>query len=73
MNDNLDNKKSKEILKKKIEGLTIEHRDLDEAITLMIERPSVPLGALQRMKKRKLAIKDEIRAINKLMLPDIIA
>ncbi len=73
MNDNLDNKKSKEILKKKIEDLTIEHRDLDEAIALMIERPSVPLGALQRMKKRKLAIKDEIRAINKLMLPDIIA
>ncbi len=73
MNDNLDNKKSKEILKKKIEDLTIEHRDLDEAITLMIERPSVPLGALQRIKKRKLAIKDEIRAINKLMLPDIIA
>jgi len=58
---------------KRLEQLTLEHRDLDEVIFQMGSEPLVDALRLQRFKKRKLAIKDEIRAIHQKLLPDIIA
>ena len=62
-----------EALKTRIAALKTEHRDLDEAIAKLSE--AVPLNHLhlQRLKKRKLALKDLIKKLEGKMLPDIIA
>ena len=61
------------VLRKKLEALTLEHRDLDDLIGLVSSSSSVDLLKLQRLKKRKLSLKDEIRYIESKLLPDIIA
>ena len=50
-----------------------EHADLKESIHLMISSHSADRMLIQRMKKRKLAIKDRIIEIEKIILPEIIA
>ena len=57
----------------KLAQLTQEHRDLDTAITDMVQSGNPDLMALARLKKRKLQLKDEITEINNGLLPDIIA
>ena len=53
--------------------LESEHRDLDDVIErLGDDKPFDPLK-LQRLKKRKLALKDEITKLRSRVLPDIIA
>jgi len=69
--DDTDEEQSQ--LMKRLEQLTLEHRDLDEVIFQMGGEPLVDALRLQRFKKRKLAIKDEIRTIHQKLLPDIIA
>lgn len=49
-----------------------EHTDFDAAINAMIATGCDPLQ-VQRMKKKKLAIKDRMRAIEDRIIPDIIA
>jgi len=61
------------LLQAKLNLLIQEHRDLDEAIARIIESGSADMLLLQRMKKRKLILKDEIRAIKKTLVPDILA
>jgi hypothetical protein len=62
-----------EALKAKLTALTIEHRDLDDVITRIAERAPFDQLQLQRLKKRKLALKDQILKIESQLLPDIIA
>ncbi len=50
-----------------------EHRDLDETISRLMETPPVNFLQLQRLKKRKLQLKDEITRLRSSLLPDIIA
>ena len=50
-----------------------EHRDLDEAIAAIQEASTFDLLRVQRLKKRKLVLRDEIRKLEGLLLPDIIA
>lgn len=50
-----------------------EHRDLDTAIRTMEERMPYDRLTIQRMKKRKLALKDDIIRLHAKILPDIIA
>jgi hypothetical protein len=57
----------------KLTQLTQEHRDLDTAISDMVQSGNPDLMALARLKKRKLQLKDEITEINNGLLPDIIA
>ena len=57
----------------KVAQLQIEHRDLDAAITALAATATPDLIQLARLKKRKLRLKDEIKAIQDLMIPDIIA
>ena len=60
-------------LKKKLVALREEHRDLDDAISALIAKGPANQVPAQRLKKRKLAIKDQISRIEAALLPDIIA
>jgi hypothetical protein len=62
-----------EELRRKIEALKTEHRDLDDVIDRMGEDGMVDQLRLQRFKKRKLFLKDEIIRLENLLIPDIIA
>jgi hypothetical protein len=61
-----------EALKARIATLKSEHRDLDEAIARVDLTTFNPVD-LQRLKKRKLALKDLIAKLESQLLPDIIA
>ncbi|MCB1538373.1 MAG: DUF465 domain-containing protein [Rhodospirillales bacterium] len=60
-------------LKEKLEALKIEHRDLDAVIGQLANAQPVDLFQLQRLKKRKLVLKDMILKLESDLLPDIIA
>lgn len=60
-------------LKEKLEELKSEHRDLDAVINQLSSAQPVDLFQLQRLKKRKLSLKDMILKIESQLLPDIIA
>lgn len=61
------------VLRVKLEVLRREHRDLDEAIAAMSERATSDPLTLNRLKKRKLRLKDQIARIQDELTPDIIA
>lgn len=62
-----------EALRLRLAAFRLEHRDLDDAIGHLLERPYVDQMQLTRMKKRKLALKDAITRIEDQLIPDIIA
>ena len=53
--------------------LESEHRDLDDVIERLSEDKPFDQLKLQRLKKRKLALRDEITKLRSQILPDIIA
>ncbi|MCC5965829.1 MAG: DUF465 domain-containing protein [Natronohydrobacter sp.] len=62
-----------EVLRVKLEVLRQKHRDLDEAINaLQVQGPATQL-TVQRLKKDKLRLKDQIARIEDELTPDIIA
>lgn len=62
-----------DMLRVKLEVLRQKHRDLDEAINALHEKgPSTQL-TIQRLKKDKLQLKDQIARIEDELTPDIIA
>lgn len=64
---------SEEELRKRLEALKIEHRDLDAAIDALTTAGSGDQLQLARLKKRKLRLKDQITLIEDHLIPDIIA
>jgi len=50
-----------------------EHRDLDDAISALERSTSFDQLQVQRLKKRKLNLKDQMAKLRDLLLPDIIA
>lgn len=50
-----------------------EHRDLDAAIDALHQSPAPDLLRMQRLKKRKLQLRDRISFIEDQITPDIIA
>jgi hypothetical protein len=62
-----------EALKAKLAALKTEHRDLDDVIARIVEGRPFDQLQLQRLKKRKLMLKDQISKIESELLPDIIA
>tara|TARA_B100001057_G_C22428960_1_gene786667 strand:- start:346 stop:546 length:201 start_codon:yes stop_codon:yes gene_type:complete len=50
-----------------------EHRDLDEILIQLQEKNTVNFLQIQRLKKRKLILKDKIIDIKNKLEPDIIA
>jgi hypothetical protein len=59
--------------KAKLETLRNEHRDLDEVIGRLHDESPFDQLQLQRLKKRKLVLKDQIIRLESQMLPDIVA
>ncbi|MEM9682384.1 MAG: DUF465 domain-containing protein [Pseudomonadota bacterium] len=62
-----------EAIRQRLEDLRLEHRDLDDAIARVTEKPPFDQIKIQRLKKRKLILKDEIGRLEDMLLPDIIA
>jgi hypothetical protein len=62
-----------EALRAKLAALKLEHRELDDVIARLAERAPADQLELQRLKKRKLLLKDQITKIESELLPDIIA
>ena len=59
--------------REELERLRQEHRDLDVAIAAMTEAANADPIRVQRLKKRKLMLKDRIATLEDRLLPDIIA
>ncbi len=71
MNDDLDT--SADSLLVRAEQLRLEHRDLDDVIERLSQDPAPDMIQIQRMKKRKLLLKDLIAKLESGNIPDIIA
>ncbi|MCX7298760.1 MAG: DUF465 domain-containing protein [Hyphomicrobiales bacterium] len=68
MNDN-----EEVALREQLARLQQEHRDLDAAIEALMTSPGSDLIQVQRLKKRKLVLRDKIRQVEDQLTPDIIA
>ncbi|MBA3055622.1 MAG: DUF465 domain-containing protein [Sphingomonadales bacterium] len=64
---------SEEEMRKRLEMLRIEHRDLDAAIDALTAAGATDQLQLARLKKRKLKLKDQIALLEDYLIPDIIA
>ena len=62
-----------EVLQIQLAVFKSEHRDLDDAISALVEKCTADQLTLQRLKKRKLALKDKISRLEDRLTPDIIA
>jgi hypothetical protein len=62
-----------EAIKARLEQLRSEHRDLDDAIARLSEAAPFDTLQVQRLKKRKLVLKDLITRLESQLVPDIIA
>jgi hypothetical protein len=60
-------------LREQLARLQQEHRDLDAAIVALAMSPGSDVIQVQRLKKRKLVLRDKIRRIEDQITPDIIA
>ena len=67
---------SEEEMRKRLELLRIEHRDLDAAIDALSGAGARGIGdqlQIARLKKRKLKLKDQMAMLEDYLIPDIIA
>ncbi len=62
-----------EEIRTRIEIARRDHRDLDSAIEALRQLSNVDMIQLQRFKKRKLRLRDEIAVLEDMLIPDIIA
>ncbi|MFY0621743.1 MAG: DUF465 domain-containing protein [Pelagimonas sp.] len=65
--------KTEDVLRYELEVFRQEHRDLDDAIRALQATGTFDQITLQRLKKKKLQLKDKIAQIEDRLLPDIIA
>lgn len=72
MNESPDIEQDEAQLRVKLAQLELEHDDLDHAIAALIKVGCDPIR-LQRMKKKKLTLKDEIAKLHSNTIPDITA
>lgn len=64
---------NEEELRKRLDLLRTEHRDLDAAIDALTGAGSTDQLQIARLKKRKLKLKDQISMVEDYLIPDIIA
>jgi len=57
----------------RLDGMRLEHRDLDDAISALAMTAIPDQLQMARLKKRKLRLRDEIAAVEDTLIPDIIA
>jgi hypothetical protein len=69
MNTRPDDKELRELLGR----LIAEHRQLDAEIVALETAAATDQLQVKRLKKRKLALRDRITAVEDMLLPDIIA
>jgi len=62
-----------DVLRRKLDELKTEHRDLNDVIDRLAHQVPFDQLQLQRLKKRKLVLKDLIAKIESQLVPDIIA
>jgi len=62
-----------EMIRERIRQLHQEHRDLDDVIDRLAQTGAQDQLQLQRLKKRKLYLKDQISQLERRMTPDILA
>lgn len=62
-----------EAMERRLAELMSEHRDLDDIIAQVTDSGPFDQLQIQRLKKRKLLLKDEIARLESQLLPDIIA
>jgi hypothetical protein len=62
-----------DLIRAKLETLRQEHRDLDDVIARLTEKAPFDQLQLQRLKKRKLVLKDLMLQLESRLIPDIIA
>jgi hypothetical protein len=62
-----------ELLRAKLATLKSEHRDLDDVISRLAQHAPLDQLQMQRLKKRKLLLKDRIAKLESELVPDIIA
>jgi hypothetical protein len=62
-----------QVLREKLEALKSEHRDLDDVIARITRSGTYDQLQMQRLKKRKLLLKDQIAKLESQLVPDIIA
>lgn len=60
-------------LRRRLNELFMEHRDLDDVIARVVGQRPFDQLQIQRLKKRKLKLKDEITRLENKLVPDIIA
>jgi hypothetical protein len=60
-------------LRQRISELQMEHRDLDDAIARLAENPLPDQLRMQRLKKRKLLLKDQLTYLERQLDPDVLA
>lgn len=60
-------------IRERLHALEIEHHDLDDVIARLSADPRQDQLQLQRLKKRKLSLKDQIQRLRARLIPDIIA
>jgi len=65
--------KTDDVLRVELEVFRSEHRDLDDAIRALQDTGTFDQITLQRLKKKKLQLKDRIAIIEDRLTPDIIA
>jgi hypothetical protein len=56
-----------------VERLRLEHRDIEDAIDALLAVGAVDQLQIQRLKKRKLLLRDRIAFLEDQLTPDIIA
>jgi hypothetical protein len=60
-------------LRQRISELRTEHDDLDDAIARLADNPLPDQLRLQRLKKRKLLLKDQLTHLERQLDPDVLA
>lgn len=64
---------TEEMIRIRLEVMRREHRDLDDAIHALESSGRGDQLTLRRLKKQKLALKDQITRLEDRLIPDIIA
>jgi hypothetical protein len=73
MTDTVLSEEEKAQIRERLQALEVEHHDLDDVIDRLVGEPGLDRLQLQRLKKRKLMLKDQIQRLRTRLIPDIIA